>query len=561
MSSFIIKKHSNSKLTLNEAAVADKQQYILQGIFAQFDVENRNGRIYTKEQYLPHLQYLRNDIAKGEPLLGELDHPEDRFEVSLQNASHQVIDLWLDESKNCVMGKIKLLDTPSGKIAKALVDDGIPLHISSRAAGSVDARTHHVDIQQIFTFDLVCKPGFAVAVLNRVNESAESKSYSSSTMDFLKQSVASNSRNQAQLFGILNENVAIQETFSTIKFRPEAKNIDINNKINISDMTYKLNEDEGAKPLKTSDNAAAAMGIEQPDMSVLEVTDNNETSTETSTSDNSNASEETKETKILSIKPVYKEKEEETSLILSVKPIFKEEKSEEKSEEDATDKDTDEKSEETNECDNKEEVEKTESNTLNDELEEKKKELEESKEKTLSKVDDLLSSLKKKKEVKESQFEQYPFSKELSESAFKQFSNLNYEQKDKVAEYLAENMIVGSDNINRLWENALIDNNVEEPIWLQRASDEYRNLYEKCTNQEKENLANCAKYLIFESQYDVDMFWENSQLKEKTERQLLNEKFNSLMPNINESVSNELPYSIDFVKEIEKQTLAVGNIE
>lgn len=557
MSSFIIKNHSNSKLTLNEAVVADKQQYILQGVFAQFDIENRNGRIYTKEEYLPHLQYLRSDIQKGEPLLGELDHPEDRFEVSLQNASHQVIDLWLDESKNCVMGKIKLLDTPSGKIAKSLVDDGVPLHISSRAAGSVDARTHKVAIQQVFTYDLVAKPGFASAILNRVNESAESKSYSSSTMDFLKQSVASNSRNQAQLFGILNENVAIQETFSTIKFRPEAKNIDINNKINISDMTYKLNEDEGAKPLKMSDNAAAAMGIEQPDMSVLEVTDNNETSTETSTSDNSNASEETKETKILSIKPVYKEKEEETSLILSVKPIFKEEKSEE----DTTDKDTDEKSEETNECDNKEEVEKTESNTLNDELEEKKKELEESKEKTLSKVDDLLSNLKKKKEVKESQFEQYPFSKELSESAFKQFSNLNYEQKDKVAEYLAENMIVGSDNINRLWENALIDNNVEEPIWLQRASDEYRNLYEKCTNQEKENLANCAKYLIFESQYDVDMFWENSQLKEKTERQLLNEKFNSLMPNINESVSNELPYSIDFVKEIEKQTLAVGNIE
>lgn len=551
MSSFIIKNHSNSKLTLNEAVVADKQQYVLQGIFAQFDIENRNGRIYTKEEYLPHLQYLRSDIQKGEPLLGELDHPEDRFEVSLQNASHQVIDLWLDESKNCVMGKIKLLDTPSGKIAKALVDDGIPLHISSRAAGSVDARTHHVDIQQIFTFDLVCKPGFAAAVLNRVNESVTSKSYTESTTDFLKQSLVNDSKNQAQLFGILNENVAIHETFSAIKLRPEAKNIDINNKINIENMTHKLYEDESAKPLEASENAAAEMGIEQPDMSLESADDNSSNLNDTLDNENNDK-------KILKIEAVYKEEQEKK--ILSIKPIFKEDDDkDDKKPEDAEKEDDNTDAElETNESDDKEEIEKTSSNTLNDELDEKKRQLEESKKK-LSKVDDLLNNLKKKKDVKESQLAQYPFAKEMSESAYKQFDNLNYEQKDKVANYIVENMIVGADNINRLWENALIDNTTEEPIWLQRASEEYRDLYERCSATEKENLANCAKYLIFESQYDVDEFWRNSKLSEKSEQQKLYERQQNLMPNItlNES-NNELPYSTEFINEIEKQTLAVG---
>ena len=63
---------------LNESASAGR--YILEGVFAELDKLNRNSRIYTKEEYLKHLQYLRDDIRKGEPLLGELDHPEDRFE-------------------------------------------------------------------------------------------------------------------------------------------------------------------------------------------------------------------------------------------------------------------------------------------------------------------------------------------------------------------------------------------------------------------------------------------------------------------------------------------------
>lgn len=560
MGNFIIGNKSNEQLKLNES-ISTKEQYILQGVFAKFNEMNRNSRIYTAEEYLPHLQYLRKDISEGEALLGELDHPEDRFEVSLQNASHQVIDLWYDEANECVMGKIKLLDTPSGKIAKALVDDGVPLHISSRAAGSVDPQSHKVSIQQIFTFDLVAKPGFGVAVLHRVNESASERKYSQDTMNFLSESVRHESLNQAPQFNMMNENIMIREMFSNVKLRPEAQNIDINNKINIKDMTNKLFEDEVAKPLVASDNAAAAMGIEQPSMTLETSTDDSMDNNQPAENPNENPADDKNQENsddklILSVKPEFNEE----NLIISVKPEFNDEakEDEEPSDEDKNEEENsteDDKADES--AEDKEEVEKTDDNTLNDKLAEEKEKLEKSKSKVLDKIDDLLGNIKKKNEAKESEIAKYPFAAQLSESNFKKFSNLNYEQKDKVANYLVEQCIVGSDAINRSWEDVLLEKTNEEPIWLKNASAEYRELYENASEQEKLNLARCADYLVFESQYDIDEFWKNSNLKAKSEYQKLNESLNKLAPNIDMTPKNELPYSQDFINEIMNRTMAI----
>ena len=560
MGNFIIGNKSNEQLKLNES-ISTKDEYILQGVFAKFDEINRNSRIYTAEEYLPHLQYLRKDIAEGKPLLGELDHPEDRFEVSLQNASHRIIDLWYDENSKTVMGKIKLLDTPSGKIAKALVEDGVPLHISSRAAGSVDPQSHKVSIQQIFTFDLVCTPGFSQAVLHHVNESASTKKYSQDTMNFLSESVRHESLNQAPQFNMMNENIMIREMFSNVKLRPEAQNIDINNKINIKDMTNKLFEDEVAKPLVASDNAAAAMGIEQPSMTLETSTDDSMDNNQPAENPNENPADDKNQENsddklILSVKPEFNEE----NLIISVKPEFNDEAKEDEEPSDE-DKNKEESSAEEDKADesaeDKEEVEKTDDNTLNDKLAEEKEKLEKSKSKVLDKIDDLLGNIKKKNEAKESEIAKYPFAAQLSESNFKKFSNLNYEQKDKVANYLVEQCIVGSDAINRSWEDVLLEKTNEEPIWLKNASAEYRELYENASEQEKLNLARCADYLVFESQYDIDEFWKNSNLKAKSEYQKLNESLNKLAPNIDMTPKNELPYSQDFINEIMNQTMAI----
>ena len=100
--------------------------------------------------------------------MGELDHPQ-QFDVSLKNVSHIIEELFYDKESKHVKGKIRLLDTDAGRQAKALVDAGVPLQISSRAAGVVES-DGKVKIKQLFTYDLVADPGFENAELARVNE-------------------------------------------------------------------------------------------------------------------------------------------------------------------------------------------------------------------------------------------------------------------------------------------------------------------------------------------------------------------------------------------------------
>jgi hypothetical protein len=162
---FILEKQ-NAHVTVSKS---DDDNYTLQGIAAQFGKENNNNRIYEEGEYLPHLDYLKEKI-KAKRLVGELDHPE-KFDVSLKNISHVIEDLDYDKEGRVLKIKVKLLDTPAGQIAKKLVDAGIPLSISSRAAGNVGP-DKKVQIKKIFTYDLVADPGFQDAQLERVYESA-----------------------------------------------------------------------------------------------------------------------------------------------------------------------------------------------------------------------------------------------------------------------------------------------------------------------------------------------------------------------------------------------------
>ena len=160
----MILERSGENLTINK----NNNDYVLEGVFAQFGVENNNHRIYEEKDYLPHLDYLKKKIGENR-LLGELDHP-DKFDISLSKVSHLIEEVKYDPKKRQIVGRIKLLDTPSGQIAKNLVDTGVPISISSRAAGVV-GENKKVQIKRIFTYDLVADPGFENARLNKINES------------------------------------------------------------------------------------------------------------------------------------------------------------------------------------------------------------------------------------------------------------------------------------------------------------------------------------------------------------------------------------------------------
>ena len=165
---FIMEK-ANTAVT----AVKDDNSYILEGIAAVFGQENNNHRIYEEKEYLPHLDYLQKKIEKKK-LLGELDHPAN-FETSLKNASHVVEKLEYDPKERNVKIRVRLINNhPAGEMAKALIEAGVPLSISSRAAGVVK-ENKRVQIKKIFTYDLVADPGFEQAQLDRIYESVLTK--------------------------------------------------------------------------------------------------------------------------------------------------------------------------------------------------------------------------------------------------------------------------------------------------------------------------------------------------------------------------------------------------
>ena len=167
-------KNTNDLLIVEVASSAlssvvnEEKAYILEGVFGQIDQKNKNNRIYTESEYVPQIEALQAKILASK-LLGELDHPTS-FDTSLKNVSHIIEELTYDKDSKEVRGKIRLLDTDAGRQAKALVDAGIPLQISSRAAGAVESNGK-VKIKQLFTYDLVADPGFENAELKRVNES------------------------------------------------------------------------------------------------------------------------------------------------------------------------------------------------------------------------------------------------------------------------------------------------------------------------------------------------------------------------------------------------------
>jgi hypothetical protein len=142
---------------------------ILEGVCAVFGAKNNNNRVYEKDEYLPHLSYLKDKISKNQ-LVGDLDHPP-HFDVTLKSASHIIQGLEYDGGDK-VNIKIRILEnTPNGKIAKALLEGGVNLSISSRAAGQV-LNEGKVKLHRIFTYDLVGEPGFTEAILREtVSES------------------------------------------------------------------------------------------------------------------------------------------------------------------------------------------------------------------------------------------------------------------------------------------------------------------------------------------------------------------------------------------------------
>lgn len=158
---------------LVEAKEDGTKAYTIEGVFAQAEQKNRNGRIYPKPVMEAAVKKYANEQVKTKRAVGELNHP-DGPTVNLDKVSHLITELKFED--NNVMGKARILDTPMGQIVKGLLEGGVQLGVSTRGMGSLEKRGDAMYVKDDFmlnTVDIVQDPSAPGAFVNGIMEGVD----------------------------------------------------------------------------------------------------------------------------------------------------------------------------------------------------------------------------------------------------------------------------------------------------------------------------------------------------------------------------------------------------
>ena len=162
---------SPTEANLVESITSGGKDFFLSGIMMQGEIANGNKRVYQTEELSKIVEHSMQKISQGHLILGELQHP-DNITINLQNVSHAITEMRMDG--NNVVGKMKMLNTPSGNIARAIMEGGVRLGVSSRGTGNVDS-TGKVSGFQFVTVDIVSTPSAPDAFPDLVREALETQ--------------------------------------------------------------------------------------------------------------------------------------------------------------------------------------------------------------------------------------------------------------------------------------------------------------------------------------------------------------------------------------------------
>jgi len=188
---------------VSEGAGATKN-YFIEGVFLQSNIKNRNGRLYPKEIMKKEVGRYMKEYVDSKRAFGELGHPEGPS-INLDRVSHMIVSL--REDGDNFIGKAKIMDTPMGKIAKNLLDEGAKLGVSSRGMGSMVANKEGVnEVQSDFYLataaDIVADPSAPEAFVRGIMENAEwmfvNGSWTYQNIDETKKLIEQTSRKQLE---------------------------------------------------------------------------------------------------------------------------------------------------------------------------------------------------------------------------------------------------------------------------------------------------------------------------------------------------------------------------
>lgn len=164
LTEFLELDNDSSLLTEEDHRAIKEGDVILAGRLQKADAKNGNGRVYPKRTLQREVENYKK-LVQEKRALGELDHPDSSV-IELKNASHIVTHIEMRNDE--VVGKLRLLDTPAGRIAKDLIRGGVKLGVSSRGLGSTKEQGGTTMVQddfQLICFDLVSEPSTTGAFL------------------------------------------------------------------------------------------------------------------------------------------------------------------------------------------------------------------------------------------------------------------------------------------------------------------------------------------------------------------------------------------------------------
>ena len=151
-----------------------RPSYYIQGIFIQGNKKNKNGRVYPMEILEKEVNKYVTELVEKKRAFGELGHP-DGPTINLDRVSHMIVELEKDGEN--YIGTAKIMDTPNGKIVKALIDEGASLGVSTRGMGSLKSRGEFQEVQEDFSLataaDIVADPSAPDAFVNGIMEGVE----------------------------------------------------------------------------------------------------------------------------------------------------------------------------------------------------------------------------------------------------------------------------------------------------------------------------------------------------------------------------------------------------
>lgn len=144
--------------TISESLKNNGGKLIVETLLATAEVKNGNGRYYSRKLWERELNKYLNDAIKIRNSVGELDHPDSQV-INLKNVSHLVTEVWWSGDK--IMGKLEILNTPSGNIVRNLLEEGITIGVSSRGMGTLKQIGETLEVQDDFAllcWDVVSNP-------------------------------------------------------------------------------------------------------------------------------------------------------------------------------------------------------------------------------------------------------------------------------------------------------------------------------------------------------------------------------------------------------------------